>query len=39
MSKDDFQIKHSRTWSDDERYINQKNRKFFEDRNYWILNE
>lgn len=39
MDEFPFEVKHSQTWSDDAWYMDQKNRNFIEDSEYWIMNE
>lgn len=39
MDESSFEVKHSQTWSDDAWYMDQNNRDFIEDSEYWIINE
>jgi len=39
FSSEPFEIKPSKKWSDDKWMRNQKNRKFYSNEGYWIINE
>jgi muramoyltetrapeptide carboxypeptidase LdcA involved in peptidoglycan recycling len=39
FSSEPFEIKPSKKWSDDKWMKNQKNRKFYSNEGYWIINE